>query len=61
MAIVTVVTPQWYQEVISSYAGDQRITALLEKLTVRQEEVERYTLKGRNDEVPGLYSDRGQG
>ena len=45
MAAVTVVTPQWYEEVINSYAGDQRITTLLEKLTVRQEEVEGYTLK----------------
>ena len=45
LAAVTVVTPQWYEEVISSYVGDQRITTLMEKLTVREEEVEGYTLK----------------
>lgn len=45
LATITVVTLQWYEEVISSCVGDQRIMALLEKLIVGNGEMEGYTLK----------------
>ena len=36
--------PEWYQEVIDSYEGDNKIKAVLEKLTIGAQETEGYTL-----------------
>lgn len=42
--IITLVVSEWYQEVVDSYEGDEKIKGLLERLSMGSTEVEGYTL-----------------
>jgi len=44
VAAITIIIPEWCQQVIESYEGDNTVRELLEKVAMGSEGVEGYTL-----------------
>lgn len=34
LTVITIVTPKWYQEIMSSYANDQEVAAIIQQLEI---------------------------
>jgi len=43
---ITILVPEWFQEIIASYEGDEKVKALLERAAINRDEGEEYSLVG---------------